>query len=209
MTISRRPLISFQTGFTLLELLVALAVFAIMSIAAYSGLSSVLFTQSAVDAEAQRLTQIQMAFYFLEQDIEQMAPRSIRDDYDQSQPALKSGSLGDELITFTRTGWDNPLGRQRANLQRLSYRLEGQQLLRLYWVTLDRGVLSKPRETVLLDGVQEMTVRFLDGAEAWQTQWPPSGDSGKALDILPEAVEISITLDDWGTITRLFPLSRV
>ncbi len=191
-----------QHGFTLLELLVALAVFAIMSVAAYSGLRSVLFTKASVEAQAQRLAKVQMAFYFLERDIEQILPRHIRDEYGQTQPALQSGGSSGELITFTRAGWDNPIGQPRANLERLAYRLEETRLLRLHWNSLDRGSPEEPRATPLLDEVKEVKMRFLGAEEAWQTEW----GTPENVDALPRALEVSVTLNDWGEITRLFLL---
>jgi general secretion pathway protein J len=202
------PLPQLQHGFTLLELLVALAVFAIMAAAAYSSLHSILTTEAAVTAEANRLAQVQMAWHFLEQDIEQIVPRRIRDDYGKEQPALQSGGLDDEVLSFTRTGWDNPLGQPRASLQRLAYRLDQGRLLRLYWNTLDRSGPSEPQETLLLDEVQEIKVRFLDDQDNWQEAWPPAdtAEEGDSAPALPRAVEISVTLNDWGEITRLFLL---
>ena len=111
-----------QRGFTLLELLVAMAIFAIMAAAAYSSLRSILYTEAAVEAEARRLGQVQMAFFLMERDIGQILPRGIRDEYDEEQSPLQSGKLLGDLLIFTRTGWDNPLGLPRSNLQRLAYR---------------------------------------------------------------------------------------
>jgi general secretion pathway protein J len=199
-------------GFTLLELLVALAVFAIMAAAAYGGLRSVLFTRAAVEAENRRLAAAQLAFHRLEQDIEQTVPRGIRDEYGDPQPALRGGALAGEALMLTRAGWDNPLGQPRANLQRVAYRLRDSRLWRLHWDTLDRGGSVEPRETLLLDRVRELRVRFLDSDNAWQTDWPPlAGDAANQerrpdSDPLPRAVEISLTLEDWGEITRLLPL---
>lgn len=195
-------------GFTLLELLVALAVFAIMSIAAYSGLRNVLFTRAAVEAQSQRLAAVQLAIYRLEQDIEQALPRSIRDEYGDAQAALFGGDLSDDRLTLTRAGWDNPLGQPRATLQRVAYRLREGRLWRLHWPVLDRGGRIEPRETLLLDRVRAFKVRFLD-RDDWRNDWPPPvrDEAGpKNPDPMPRAVEISVTLEDWGEITRLLPL---
>ena len=194
-----------HSGFTLLELLVALAVFAVISVAAYSGLQSVLFTQVVVELETQRLAQVQMAFNFLERDMEQAVPRGIRDEYGLERPALESNTLGGELLTLTRAGWDNPLEQERATLQRLAYRLQEGRLVRQYWDTLDRSGIVEPRETTLLDDVLETEVRFLDEQDAWQPEWPPRG-AGEATTMLPRAIEFSVVLGDWGEITRLFRL---
>lgn len=199
-------------GFTLLELLVALAVFAIMAIAAYSGLRSVLFTHAAVEEENRRLAAVQLAVFRLEQDIEQALPRGVRDEYGEPQPALRGGELLSDALILTRAGWDNPLGQPRASLQRVAYRLQGGRLWRLYWTVLDRGGAIEPRETLLLDQVSAFRVRFLDQSDAWQNDWPPPISSAvddtlpPDLNTLPRAVEITLTLEDWGAITRLLPL---
>ena len=196
-------------GFTLLELLVALAVFAIMSIAAYSGLRNVLFTRAAVEEQTRRLAAVQLAVFRLEQDIEQTVPRGIRDEYGEPQAALVGGELASDRLTLTRAGWDNPLEQSRANLQRVTYRFRDGRLWRRYWDTLDRGGLTEPHETLLLDRVREFRVRFLD-QEDWRNDWPPphetETDQQKPADSLPRAVEIGLTLEDWGEITRLLPL---
>lgn len=196
-------------GFTLLELLVALAVFAIMATAAYSGLRNVLFTRAAVEEQSRRLAAVQLAVFRLGQDIEQAVPRGIRDEYGESQAALLGGELADDRLTLTRAGWDNPLGQPRATLQRVAYRLRDGRLWRLHWGVLDRGGLLEPRETLLLERVREFRVRFLD-RDDWRDDWPPpaSDEAGakKDPDALPRAVEIGLTLEDWGEITRLLPL---
>ncbi|MDG4553494.1 MAG: type II secretion system minor pseudopilin GspJ [Candidatus Competibacter sp.] len=198
-------------GFTLLELLVALAVFAIMAIAAYGGLRSVLFTRAAVEEQSRRLAAVQLAVYRMEQDVEQTLARGIRDEYGEPQPALQGGALASDILALTRAGWDNPLGQPRATLQRVAYRLREGRLWRLYWPVLDRGGLIEPRETLLLDRVREFKVRFLDADDTWKNDWPWPAADGEAerrdSAALPRAVEVSLILEDWGEITRLFPLA--
>lgn len=197
-------------GFTLLELLVALAVFAIMATAAYSGLRNVLFTRAAVEEQNRRLAAVQLTVFRLEQDIQQAVPRGVRDEYGDSQPALRGGDLLDDALILTRAGWDNPLGQSRATLQRIAYRLREGRLWRLHWDVLDRGGPVAPRETMLIDRVQEFRARFLDQEGEWRNDWPPPADAA-ANDPLnsngpPRAVEITLMLEDWGAIIRLFPL---
>ena len=198
-------------GFTLLELLVALAVFAIMATAAYSGLSNVLFTRAAVEEQNRRLAAVQLAMFRLEQDIAQAVPRGIRDEYGDPQPALRGGGLLDDGLILTRAGWDNPLGQSRATLQRVAYRLREGRLWRLHWDVLDRGGLMEPRETLLLEKVQEFRARFLDPDDEWRNEWPPAVDERTSdqppnPNLLPRAVEITLTLEDWGAIARLLLL---
>ena len=196
-------------GFTLLELLVALAVFSIMAVAAYSGLRNVLYTRAAVEEQNRRLAAVQLAVYRLEQDIEQATPRGVRDEYGEPQGALLGGALTDDRLILTRAGWDNPLGQPRASLQRVAYRLRDGRLWRLHWPVLDRGGLIEPRETLLLERVRDFKVQFLD-QDDWRDDWPPpsssTDDRKPDPDRLPRAVEIRLTLEDWGEITRLLPL---
>ncbi len=205
-------MISSARGFTLLELLVALVVFAIMAVAAYSGLSNVLFTRAAVETENRRLAMTQLAFYRLAQDLEQVVQRGVRDEYGEAQPALRGNVQDSEALLFTRAGWDNPLGQPRATLQRVAYRLREGRLWRLHWTVLDRGGLTEPHEIMLLDRVRELRLRFLDQDNVWRNDWPPPADNSSdparkpKPDQLPRAVEISLTLEDWGEITRLLLL---
>ena len=198
-------------GFTLLELLVALAVFAIMATAAYSGLSNVLFTRAAVEQQNRRLAAVQLAIFRLDQDIQQATPRGVRDEYGDPQPALRGGALLDDVLILTRAGWDNPLGQSRATLQRVAYRLREGRLWRLHWDVLDRGGLVAPRETLLIDQTREFRAQFLDQNGEWRADWPPPADPAADdhppnPNRLPRAVEITLMLEDWGAITRLFPL---
>ena len=202
-------------GFTLLELLVALAVFAIMAIAAYSGLRNVLFTRAAVETENRRLAMVQLAVFRLDQDLSQILPRGVRDEYGEPQPALRGNIQDSEALLFTRSGWDNPLGQSRATLQRVAYRLRDGRLWRLHWDVLDRGGLAEPREIMLVDRVRDLQLRFLDEEDTWRNDWPPQADQTTGPDSkerkpgpepLPRAIEISLTLEDWGEITRLLLL---
>jgi general secretion pathway protein J len=196
----------FGFGFTLLELLVALAVFAVIGIAAYSGLKSVLTTRASVEAETQRLNRLQMALYFIERDVEQIVARPVRDEFGQTRPALQGADSDNPLLIFTRDGWDNPLQRPRAGLQRVSYRLDGNVLLRGYWQTLDRAGDNTLNETPLLENVEAVHLRFLDQANRWQRQWPRADQTDAASAGLPRALEISLQLAGWGEIIRLLPL---
>lgn len=189
-------------GFTLLEMLVALALFALIAAAAYSGLDSALAARAELERRAERLAELQMAFHFLQRDIEQIVPRSVRDEFGQRRPALQGGD-GESLLVFTRAGWDNPLGQPRAGLQRLAYRWRDGQLLRVYWTSLDRGRFDPGLESVLLEGVAAAEVRFLDRSDRWQSRWP-AAEAGAGR--LPRALELRLVLRDWGEIVRLWRL---
>ena len=200
-------------GFTLLELLVAIGVFAVMSVMAYGGLKSVLDSRTHTDAQAKRLAAVQLTFMHLERDIEQMTDRRIRDEFGDPKAALLAVSGSDSVVEFTHAGWSNPTNAPRSHLQRVGYALKDKQLLRAYWLVLDRAQDSKPIQTVMLDKVKSMEWRFMDNAGNWQTQWPPTTTAPPLTPTppglttpsqLPHAVEVTLELDDMGRLTRLF-----
>lgn len=197
-------------GFTLVELLIALSIFAILSVMAYSGLNSVLDTRRQVEAEAARLAALQGAFARIEQDLEQAVSREIRDEYGDAQRALRSpvGNDGAQL-ELTRSGWRNPMQRPRAHLQRVAYGLKGKRLVRFHWYVLDRAQDSRPVETVLLEDVDRFELRFLDADRQWHAQWPveqPAGQESQVKAALPSGVEVGLEIKGWGRVVRLLRL---
>lgn len=193
-----------QQGFTLLELLVALGIFALLAAMAYGGLNSVMTARQITTQHAERLSELQMAFLWLGRDIEQAVDRSIRDEYALVQPAMLGVETGRYQLELTRTGWRNPAGRTRSNLQRVAYGLRDGNLLRVYWNVLDRAQDSEPLESVLLEGVEKLELRFLNNRNKWQDSWPSSQLGGTVSATPPKAVEVTLETKNEGRITRLF-----
>ena len=192
-------------GFTLLELLVALAIFGVVAAMAFGGLRSVLDTRAASERQAAELAALQLGFTRMERDIEQIVARSIRDSLGDRQPALRGEPGGDTLLEFTRTGWRNPAGQARSHLQRVAYQLKEGQLLRLHWNALDQGPSAEPQESVLLNNVTAVDVQFLDKNLAAQALWPkPEAAANNEKNTLPRAIQVSVDIKGWGRINRLF-----
>lgn len=197
-------------GFTLLELIVVLAIFAVLSVLAYGGLSSVLSARTRVADALERTNALQKGYLRLRNDFQQLRERPIRDDYGTTQAALVVQPDGS--VEFTRGGWRNPLGLPRATLERVAYRLEDGRLLRSSWRVLDRGQNVEPAEVVVLDRVEEIAWRFLDQKREWQTSWPdatgllnanPAAPPGP-----PQAIELTLELEDLGEVRYLFAATK-
>jgi general secretion pathway protein J len=200
------PPVARAHGFTLLEMLVALAIFAVLGAIAYTGLNAVLRTRASVDQAAGRLAALQTTLNRMQRDIEQAVLRPIRDAYGDSRPALLGGGTYELPLELTRGGWSNPLQRRRATLQRVAYRVQNNQLIRMSWPVLDRAPDTKPYESRLLTQVDSLRIRFLGSDHQWHTYWPILGTDGTPQNALPNAVEVTLNLHDWGQITRVFAL---
>jgi general secretion pathway protein J len=194
-------------GFTLLELLVALAIFSLIAVMAYGGLETVLRQQTVTEENAESLAQLQKTYLIMQRDIEQAVPRTIRDEFGDQQAPL----IGTTLFQLTRGGWNNPANQARSTLQRVGYSLEDRQLIRYAWLVLDRAQDSAPTRQPLAADIESMQVRYLDEAGKWLDQWPPvQSDSNPVATPtdFPRAVEITLEHARFGELIWLFQLPR-
>lgn len=190
-------------GFTLLELVVVIAIFAVFSLMAYGGLDSVLQTRRQVELAQERLAQLQKAYLRLRNDLQQVSLRPARDGFGDVQPALRATDGG--YLELTRGGWRNPLYLPRPGLERVAYRYEDGELIRMSWRVLDLAQDSKPVEIALLDGVEEVRWRYLDASREWRSRWPmESPDAQPAAMPPPLAIELTLRTEDLGELRYLF-----
>lgn len=192
-------------GFTLLEVLVAIAIFTIVGAMALGGYNQLYGQSLAVDANMARLRAVQAAVTRLAQDFAQLEPRPVREPVgDGVQGALQKDGRSSDLASFTRAGFTNSAGLQRSTLQRVTYRLEDGRLLRDQWPVVDRTLATEPVTAALLDRVTDVRVRFLDAAGTWREAWPGEGGVDMpAQRARPVAVEVTLDLEDLGEILRL------
>ncbi len=188
-----------QQGFTLLELLIASAIAALLAVMSYVAVDQVIHLKEDVDARTRQETAIQRALWKLSTDLYQMAPRPVRDEYGQWRPALQWDGLA---LRFTRlvTG---PVPEGASGVMRVVYRLEDGQLVRRSWSHADRLPDTPAQRLILLKGVRDWTVQLVDRNRMPQLDWPPLTPQGMLdLTALPRAVAIKLTLTDGREITR-------
>jgi len=215
---------SKQNGFTLLEIIVAMAIAALIGVGAMELLNSATTAHKNIQEQGERFNQIERAFLFLSNDIQQLAPRNFRDEFGDVKNNLTSDdSIGKTHLSFTRLGRRNPAQLPRSNLEKLTYLvddvppdyLKNDPVLKSNWLkrisyafpdgmTEDQGLAR-----VLLDDVESIKAEFFDGEE-WTDYWPV--DDGQTLSPsssvnLPVAVKISLELKDLGIVERIYLVS--
>jgi general secretion pathway protein J len=180
--------------------LVAVAIFALAAALAYGGLDAVVRARAQLDAENDRLGQVQFAFGLIERDVRGVVARGVRDGYGAPLPPLFGTR---DRIELTRQQGASMLPLPRAQLERVSYRVQDHALQRLRYRVLDRTPASTPREDALLDRVESLQIAYLtrDGREL--AQWPAPRASDDAP---PRAVTITLRLADYGELRRVLEL---
>jgi general secretion pathway protein J len=186
-------------GFTLVELLVSLFIFAMLAAAGVSLLTFSVRAQAAAEARLGDLAALRRAGALLASDLAQAAPRVSRDESGASRPAFEggTGAQAGPALAFVRRGWENVDDSPRPSLQKVEYRLAGDRLERLSWPLVDGARPST--ETILLDGVRRIRLRYRTRRGEWRDRWDPS-----SLVELPRAVELVIDVRGNGVTRQLF-----
>lgn len=188
-------------GFTLVEMLVALLIFSLMSVLAFRGLNAAFATQAHLDDDNRRWRDVALTFAQLERDVGMAVDRPVRDSVDRPLPAWQGAPTADETqLEFSRMGdaWQTGAA---ADVLRHGYRLRDGTIEQLVWPVLDRGVRGEPVVNALLDRVRRFDLRYLGRDGAWQPAWPAGGGAP-----LPAALEVVVELADGRTLTRIFAL---
>ncbi|MFT5221664.1 MAG: general secretion pathway protein J [Gammaproteobacteria bacterium] len=190
-----------QAGFTLFEMVIAISIFALMGVIAFSGLGDMIKVGSAVSVENTRLSQLQFAMVYFKRDWTQVSPRKIRNNFGDEESNI---IIDSNIITFTRSGWSNLLGHKRSSLQRVQYLLEDKNFVRRHWRSLDQGIGEEPISVVLMENVAGLEINFQNGAGQAIEVWPvlDSNQSGK-----PIVLAITLSPAGMGDITRYMEVS--
>ncbi len=193
-------------GFTLLELMIAIAIFSVIASFVYAGLDIVLDSKQQTEQHLDRLSQLQLGLHLMQQDIEQAVERPIRDEFGDTQPALRSDGFSSIALELTRSGYANPMKLTRSQLQRVGYQLEEKSLYRLSWPILDRVQDTTPHRQKLIDGIEKLGISFFDQDMKRHTSWPPQNQSNpnQPPAALPKGVEVVIEIETMGALRRVF-----
>lgn len=200
-----------QRGFTLMEVLIAVTITAVIGLGVWQVINGIVSSRDRVNELADDFDRLQRTMLLLERDLVQIVNRPARDVYGDFQPALTSRDE-EFVLLLTRQGWRNPLGIRRSELQRVGWEFIGNELHRRYWPTVDQGQEDSSEDVLLLSGVTDVSVRFLNDQRTWLDDWPTT-EKMAALDPdevpdtgLPIGLEVTIEHEVFGTLVRTFAL---
>jgi general secretion pathway protein J len=196
------PAASRSRGFTLIEVLLALAIFGVISVLAYRATAALTDGEARLSAEAQRWRNLEALFARFEADIRQAIPRDSRIG-PRTEPAwlaLVADGAGNAALVFSRAGAEFADEPGIAG-QRIGYRLRGHAVEIAYWPQLDNAADRPPAVYTLVDGVTAFRIAYLSRAGGWRDSWPVQGEAA-----LPRAVRVELTLNSGEVIERWFAL---
>jgi general secretion pathway protein J len=188
-------------GFTLLELMVSVAIFAVVAAMAYTGLAQIARSSSAAQDALAGLLEQRRWMAQLDSDLEQVVARVSRGPYGETEAAMLGASSN--LLFASRRLLADP-GGLRSGLARISLERRGDTLVRSVRLRLDPGPLNERDEQVLVRGVRRFELRYLDARLEPQNQWPRIADP--RLDSLPRAIEMLIEVEGIGVLRRVFEM---
>lgn len=186
-------------GFTLVEMLVALAALAVLAAGGLALAGASADTHEAVSQRQAKTDELMRLRAALRGDLLQAATRRARDiNGAKPQAALQaSGRSEGVFLSLVRRGWTNPGERNRASLQAVDYRLSQGRVERLWREHVDGSPVQEPQ--LLMDGVKSVSVEFHD-FDQWSGQW-----TGAPNRPLPEAIRLTVFTGE-GEITQIFLL---
>ena len=190
-----------QTGFTLLEVLVSVAIFALISLASFSLFDGVLKSEEVSRKQMERLNEIQRAWMIIERDVIQIARRGMRIEGEAPSnnflfASFDGYSTNTNALAFTRFGWINPgLLIPRSDMQSVAYRIEEKQLQRLHFNFVDSVIGEEPKIRPLISKVEQISFEFY-----YQTKWQKEIEDAR----LPLAIKIILETEDLGILSRKF-----
>lgn len=199
-------------GFTLIEVLLALTIMAIIAMLSAQAFNTASSGSAATREAMDRMAEIDRAFVMIETDLRNALPNELqRIGFGQPLPAFFASEGGDEYsMVVLRGGLANPLFQARSEMVRVGYRYIDNQLWRDTWFNPREREQDEARPQRILTGVESLIIRVLSpvpnstvSAGPWLMEYPPNP---QANTILPPAVEITVELEDYGEIRRLFTI---
>jgi general secretion pathway protein J len=186
-------------GFTLMEVLVSLFIFAVLSAATLQAMTTAFRTRDGVDRSLERMEEVRTLDLLFRQDMKNIITRPTRDSFGTTEPvSLQAYAPDGSLLVFTRGGRSNPQGlAPRGDVMRVAYRLEGDELIR-ETPTLPTPAINTPfQRRVILSGVRSANITaYAQNRQLLQLALAPTSPD------LPTRIELELETER-GPITLI------
>lgn len=192
-----------RAGFTLLEILVALSVFAILATLTSSVMYHAFNTRALVTQQADRLSAVQLAMARIQRDTQQITTRTVRGNQLHVIPAFIGRT---DYSEFTRSGEANPNDNTPlSTFRRIAYVCHDNQLIRRSWDAADTPNRQRFQDTVLLDKLNQCKLAYLAHDQRVLSTWHTNAiRPNQRREPLPNAIQLTLNLTDWGNMSLLF-----
>lgn len=184
-----------RRGFTLVELLVAIAIFAVLSALGWKVFDHLIKVKDRNAYHEENLGQLQEAYLQFQRDALQIVPISANIE-GQLQPAL---SLNNQQFVVSKSGVSDPLQQGISPFERIEYQYNAQekQLIRLKYANINVSRTQQPVSSVILSDVEQFQISVLNPQEL--LQWPEniqSEDDAQAMQQLPRGLKVKFMLKE-------------
>lgn len=203
-----------ERGFSLVEVLAATAVFALVSALSVGLLMGALRTEEQGEAVLSDLSDVHRIATLLREDIGQITPRPVRTAEGLDDPRVFAADIEGtervraraggprEILVLTRTGWANPGWLQpRSGLQRVAWVLEEDRLYRSVWAYPDAAPDTEPRRQLLADEVSAVELDILQDGVWVNTARVLATSEGMIAP--PDAIRLRYVLPGLGSLEHV------
>ena len=189
------------SGFTLLEVIIAIALFSMISLSSFTIFNTVIKSDESSKTRTARINELQRGFLLIERDLLQIAKRSVRlngeaplDDFLHTDS--NSFSTNENTLAFVRHGWTNPgLLLPRSSMQSVAYQLNDETFERLHFNFVDAIQGQEPKIRKLISNVETLKFEFFYDNK-WQKKIKEK--------LLPQAIAVELTTKDYGLLRKEF-----
>lgn len=191
-------------GFTLIEIIIALTIFATIAVITSSVLYQSFQIRERVTIQSEQLNTLQLALTLLQRDTEQLISRPVRGNEMHLFPAFIGQT---SYLEFTRGGAVNPMSvEQRSTLKRMAYICKRGKLIRRIWAQLDTPDREDYHDSILLNNLKNCSFAYMGSHQNITPVWyqDTSRESAGKKVSLPKAIQLTLTLKNWGQMVLLY-----
>lgn len=190
-------------GFTLVELLIAIVLFSILSVGSYQVLDSVISSHRKLSSHNEKFEGLRRSINMLVRDLQQVQSRTAVNSYGTEEAALILESSDQSRLVFSSGGWANPLVAARGTVSRIEFFVEDDVLIKRRWLVLDALDQETYFDIQLIKNISGFEIRALDSDDRWISYWPKQG---MPITELPRVLEVELKIPGMGTVKRLLEL---